>query len=400
MPGKCDYATSTQPELGGLGYRSKAGLRPTGGNGLRSMRASAAENVKPGGTLGSKRSPRLGGLSQPLANNNRSFSGAASLRQHSGSTTFGTDITNIAGKNDMLKKQLSSQPANPTASTPPPAGESAVVERQEQPKSGLQEPTNVQDVEEYVTDILNRLFLEEAACLPRKDYMDTLADLTPKMRTILIDWLVEVHMKYKLRPETLHLAVNLIDRYLSRATVMRKKLQLVGVVAMFIAAKFEEINPPELHDWVYITDKAYTKDDVLAMECTMLTALNFQISVPTAAHFLPGLTTANGCNAVHSELAQYIVELALLDIRMIQYPPSHTVAAALLLSNELMGRSPPWTPSMLQHSRHSETALRPCVDLLRQLFEGDRALTPGAQLQAVHKKFSSKERHSVATMRL
>jgi cyclin B len=341
-------------------------------------------------------------MSQPLASNKPSFFGAGSSRQHSGSTTFGTDITNIASKNDKFKKQLNSQPENPAASDPPATTgevETAVAERWVQPKS-VPESTNVQDAEEYVTDIQNRLFLGEAACLPRGDYMDMQADLTPKMRTILIEWLVEVHMKYKLRPETLHLAVNLIDRHLSLATVMRKKLQLVGVVAMFIAAKFEEINPPELHDWVYITDKAYTKEDVLAMECTMLTAVNFQITVPTAAHFLPGLTTANGCNAVHSELAQYIVELALLDIRMIQYPPSHTVAAALLLSNELMGRSPPWTPSMLQHSRHSETALRPCVDLLRQLFEGDRALTPGAQLQAVHKKFSSKERHSVATMRL
>merc|ERR1719440_452002 len=100
-------------------------------------------------------------------------------------------------------------------------------------------------------------------------------------------------MKYKLRSETLHLAVNLIDRHLTRSTVMRKKLQLVGVVAMFIASKFEEINPPELHDWVYITDKAYTKQDVLMMEVSMLSVLSFQIVVPTCAHFFPSLQKAN-----------------------------------------------------------------------------------------------------------
>merc|ERR1719355_296187 len=104
---------------------------------------------------------------------------------------------------------------------------------------------------------------------------------------ILIDWLVEVHMKYRLRGETLFLTVNLIDRYLSRMPVMRRRLQLVGVVAMFVAAKFEEISPPELHDWVYITDKAYTNEDVLVMEVTMLNTLNFQVMVPTAAHFFP-----------------------------------------------------------------------------------------------------------------
>merc|ERR1719240_2090117 len=103
-------------------------------------------------------------------------------------------------------------------------------------------------------------------------------------------------MKYRLRDETLHLTINLVDRYLTRMPVMRKRLQLVGVVAMFVASKFEEIHPPELHDWVYITDRAYTKQDVLLMECTMLSALGFQITVPTVAHFFPGLQKANGCN--------------------------------------------------------------------------------------------------------
>merc|ERR1719326_167723 len=117
--------------------------------------------------------------------------------------------------------------------------------------------------------------------------------------------------------------MNLIDRFLSKVRVSRKRLQLVGVVAMFIASKFEEINPPELHDWVYITDKAYTKEDVLAMEVSMLTALSFRIVVPTAGHFFPLLEKANSCNAVHRELAQYIIELGLLDIRMLQYTPSH-----------------------------------------------------------------------------
>merc|ERR1719498_2333085 len=100
-------------------------------------------------------------------------------------------------------------------------------------------------------------------------------------------------MKYRLRSETLFLTVNPIDRYLSIANVMRKKLQLLGVVAMFIASKFEEINPPELHEFVHITDNAYTKDDVLVMECTMLTALNWKIVVSTAANFFERLQKVN-----------------------------------------------------------------------------------------------------------
>ncbi len=90
------------------------------------------------------------------------------------------------------------------------------------------------------------------------------------MRAILIDWLVEVHLKFKLVPESLYLTVNLIDRYLEREQVNRQKLQLAGVTAMLIACKYEEIYPPIVRDFVYITDNAYTKEEILAMERRML----------------------------------------------------------------------------------------------------------------------------------
>ena len=91
-------------------------------------------------------------------------------------------------------------------------------------------------------------------------------DINEKMRAILVDWLIEVHYKFKLLPETLFLTVNLIDRYLERNDVVRTKLQLVGVGAMLIASKYEEIYAPEVRDFVYITDKAYTKEEILIME--------------------------------------------------------------------------------------------------------------------------------------
>jgi len=256
--------------------------------------------------------------------------------------------------------------------------------------------TDPQLVQEYVPDIINKLFANEALALPQADYMDHQTDITPKMRMILNDWLIEVHLKYRLSTETLHLAINLIDRYLSKKQLTRKRLQLIGVAAMFIASKFEEINPPELRDWVYITDGAYTKDDVLTTETNMLNTLSFKIVVPTAAHFFDQLADANGCDAVHRSVAQYVLELGLLDIRVLQYKPSQVVAAALLLSNELFTRSPAWPEAMIQQSRHSEQALRLCAEELRQLWKADRA-GAGGQLQAVHKKFSTPQYHSVAT---
>ena len=89
--------------------------------------------------------------------------------------------------------------------------------------------------------------------------MSAQTDINASMREILVDWLIEVHLKFKLLPETLYLTVNLIDRYLEKQNVLRNKLQLVGVTAMLIASKYEEIYPPIVTDFVYITDNAYDK---------------------------------------------------------------------------------------------------------------------------------------------
>ena len=82
------------------------------------------------------------------------------------------------------------------------------------------------------------------------------------MRAILVDWLVEVAEEYRLHPQTLHVAVSYIDRFLSEMSVQRGKLQLVGVTCMLLAAKFEEIYPPAVDEFVYITDNTYTRDQV------------------------------------------------------------------------------------------------------------------------------------------
>ena len=88
-------------------------------------------------------------------------------------------------------------------------------------------------------------------------------EINEKMRAILIDWLIEVHLKFKLLPETLFITINIIDRFLERVEVGKSKLQLVGVAALLVACKYEEIYPPEIKDFIYITDRAYSKQDLL-----------------------------------------------------------------------------------------------------------------------------------------
>ncbi|GFQ05104.1 g2/mitotic-specific cyclin-2 [Phtheirospermum japonicum] len=80
------------------------------------------------------------------------------------------------------------------------------------------------------------------------DYMDLQPEINEKMRSILIDWLVQVHGKFELSPETLYLTINIVDRYLASKTTSKRELQLVGLSSMLIASKYEEIWAPKVHE--------------------------------------------------------------------------------------------------------------------------------------------------------
>ena len=71
-------------------------------------------------------------------------------------------------------------------------------------------------------------------------------DINEKMRRILIDWLIDVHLKFKLVLETLYLTINLIDHYLEIVRIKRIILQLIGVTSLFVVCKYEEIYPPDI----------------------------------------------------------------------------------------------------------------------------------------------------------
>jgi len=295
-------------------------------------------------------------------------------------------------------------PAPPPGPAPALSAANAALVRVAPPQVSVRdEPTSAvfdgdsqdpQRASEYAADIFARLLDTESLFLPKPDYMEEQTDINGKMRAILIDWLVEVHMKYRLRPETLFLTVNIIDRYLSVRPVMRKKLQLLGVVAMFIAAKYEEIDPPKVHEFAYITDHTYSKKEIVSMECSVLVALNYQIAVPTPAHLMDRLQRANGCDAVHRSLAQYALELSLLDLRNLRHPPSLLVSAALLMSNEFLGRRTLWPASMAHHTRRSESSLRTCAADLRVVLETAKT----ASLQAVRRKYQLDLNHAVANL--
>lgn len=139
------------------------------------------------------------------------------------------------------------------------------------------------------------------------------SDINEKMRAILVDWIIEVHLKFKLLPETLFLTVGLIDRYLEKVKIKRGNLQLVGVTCMLVASKYEEIYAPEVQDFVYITDNAYSKAQIFEMENHLLSTLHFDVTFPSAYRFLERFNkVAKGCPKVWN-LARYLIELPLIE---------------------------------------------------------------------------------------
>jgi len=113
-------------------------------------------------------------------------------------------------------------------------------------------------VSEYVNDIYDYLYQVELQQPIHKDHLEGQKEVSHKMRAVLIDWINEVHLQFHLAPETFQLAVAIIDRYLQVVKdTKRTYLQLVGVTALFIATKYEELFPPAIGDFVFITDDTY-----------------------------------------------------------------------------------------------------------------------------------------------
>jgi cyclin B len=239
---------------------------------------------------------------------------------------------------------------------------------------------------DYVGDIFAKLREREAKFAASCSYMHHQTDINEKMRAILIDWLVEVHLKFKLMPETLYLTINLIDRFLERKLVIRQKLQLVGVTAMLLASKYEEIYAPEVKDFVYITDRAYTRAQILSMEAAMLNALKFNLTVPTAYPFLNRFLKAAQANRRVTNLAHYFVERTLQEYSMLRFLPSQVAAAAVNMALRT-ANMPSWTATLEKYTGFTEESLRTCVLAIQGVLEAGAEST----LQAVRKKYAHRD---------
>jgi G2/mitotic-specific cyclin-B, other len=222
--------------------------------------------------------------------------------------------------------------------------------------------------------------------------------INPMMRAILVDWLVEVHKKFRLTAETLYLCVNIIDRYSCHAAIDRKRLQLVGVTALLLACKYEEIYPPEVRDCVYITDKAYTRQEVIDMEQDIVKHLHFKLTVPTGYPFLARFLTIMDASDSIKHTANYYMERTLQDYIFVTYRQSLVAATAvcLALNNEdarkfgnISGAKPGIPKILLEYTSFTKAQIFEVAEKIVDCV-GEEIVTASArELLSVKRKFES-----------
>ncbi|UJR35571.1 hypothetical protein I4U23_028324 [Adineta vaga] len=251
------------------------------------------------------------------------------------------------------------------------------------------------NVDEYASEILMYLKEREHASRPKSNYMRKQTELTWDMRAILIDWLSEVADEYKLYSETLHLAVNFIDRFLSRMSVTKSKFQLIGTTALYLAAKCEEVYPPNAAEFAYVTDNAYTKKQVLKIEDLLLQTLHFEVSTVTTHTFLLHYLKLAEVDEVTEDLARYIAELTLLDPECLQYLSSLQAAAILCLALH-MCQKPPWSGKL---KRTTGYTIQSFYSIMEKIFW----LVAKAHVHdkwAITRKYRHVKHHCVASIEL
>ena len=240
-------------------------------------------------------------------------------------------------------------------------------------------------VSEYSIEIFHVLLKKESSRIIDPEYINHQAELSWSMRSILIDWIVQVSFKFNLLPETLFLAVNYLDTFLSLKPISVQKFQLVGVTSLMIASKFEEIYPPKMKDWIYSLNSSCKISELKSAERYFLKILNFNLCHSYTFHFLRRISSGDGYSIAPRTLCKYLLELSLLDERFLKYTSSKIVAGCFALSYSLL-KLEFWTIKQEILSGHSFEEIKEISMLLLDLLK-----RPGLSDSFIVNKYSSNQ---------
>jgi hypothetical protein len=319
-------------------------------------------------------------------------------------TTGNTD--SIYAMMTMKNKRISTHTYNNTASN---------SSRKEKPKiinetllnSLIKENTltNRKDPQiayEYLSDIFESLHQEEMSMKINPQYMEKQKDINEKMRAVIVDWIIEVHYRFKLYPETLFLCVGLMDKYLSVKSISRIKLQLISVACLLIACKYEEIFSPEIRDFVCIMDKSWEKEDIITMEKEILKSVKFDVTLPSRLRFFEILAVACNFNTQECYYARYLLELTLVSNKCNSYMNSLVSCAVCLIVIKIFKSDKDNSICVKNVTRlynlvsYKESEIKECVLEICFLLEN----VEESSYQAIRKKFQTKQFMEVANIKI
>ncbi|CBX98704.1 hypothetical protein IAQ61_007675 [Plenodomus lingam] len=298
------------------------------------------------------------------------YTTARSLRSRGDNTTGG--VTLVLAPRTTLKTQRELEAAR------------IFVEANRSAEDIEDEQWDTSMVAEYGEEIFEYMHALEERMKPNASYMDHQAEIQWSMRSVLMDWMVQVHNRFTLLPETLFLAVNYVDRFLSCKVVSLGKLQLVGATALFVAAKYEEINCPSVQEIVYMVDGAYTADEVLKAERFMLSMLQFELGWPGPMSFLRRISKADDYDLETRTLSKYFLEITVMDERFVGCAPSFLSAGAHCLARYMLKKGD-WTQAHVHYSGYTLTQLRQLISVMVECCDN-----PQKHHGAVYEKYTDK----------
>ncbi|XP_052809179.1 uncharacterized protein LOC128237629 [Mya arenaria] len=272
-------------------------------------------------------------------------------------------------------------------------------------------PIHVQDIDAmndplkssvYAQDIIEYLqAVERRSIFPSNFLLEKNREVTPHVRTVLMDWLIQVQNHQELSQFTLHLCANLIDKFLAKQRVLLNVVQLVGITALLLAAKYYERFPPDIVDLCRLTDDTYVPDQVLKMERCMLRKLDFDLNMPGPIVFVERFLMVNDCENKHliESMSVFLLDLTLTELSYVHFCPSMLAASAIYVARGLLACAELWNPSFVHYTKYTEKDLDECVRMIRKsLSKLGKSKFQGARTKFAHHSYHGiSKHHSVLT---
>jgi len=257
---------------------------------------------------------------------------------------------------------------------------------------------------DYVDVIFKNDKKNESKNLLSSNYMKVnQPELTPQMRAVCLDWIIECANRFEMSQETLFLTVYVLDHFLAVKPIQRKRMQLVTMVSLIIASKYEEIYPPHIKEYIHISAKAFTREDMLRYEHSILHALNYTLTVPTAFSFITRFLLECKSHDVQENSAEkevrhasyFLSECAMLDLNIyLENTPSLLAIAAVHGARKLCKREPYFPSTLNSLVEHDLSKIQ---ELSTKLIENATAIKAG-NLHATVKRYAEAKRSSVSNL--